>query len=81
LHFPEDMIISYGQKRRLKDDAMPILCLLNANIVTDSASTNSFDNSTITALQTSDKVEGNSEFEPIPSTSAAEVQHIDINTR
>jgi len=72
------MIISYGQRRRLKDDAMPILCL--SNIVIDSASTNSFDNGTITALQTSDNVEGDSEFVPIPSTSTAEVQHIDINT-
>jgi len=72
------MIISYGQKRRLKDDAMPILYL--SNIVIDSASTNSFDNGTITALQTSDNVEGDSEFVPIPSTSTAEVQHIDINT-
>jgi len=74
------MIISYGQKWRLKDDAMPILYLSNANIVTDSTSTNSFDNGTITALQTSDNVEGNSEFVPISSTSTAEVQHIDINT-
>jgi len=59
---------------------MPILCLSNANIVTDSASTSSFDNGIISASQTSDNVEDTSEFVPIPSTSTVEIQHIDINT-
>ncbi|XP_025990326.2 uncharacterized protein LOC113003752 [Solenopsis invicta] len=71
LHFPEEMIKPYGQKRCLKDNAMPIL-FLNSNIVADGANISFTDNGTIATLQPSDDVEGNSDFVPVASTSTAE---------
>ncbi|XP_071578828.1 uncharacterized protein [Temnothorax nylanderi] len=76
LHFCEDMIVSYGQKRRLKDNAMPTLHLSHANIAVDSAVASTSSAAIDTALHTSHNVISESDFEPQTSR---EVQPVKIN--
>lgn len=61
------MIVSYGQKCRLKDDAILTLHLPDTNIVEDSANITSPDIDTITTLHTSHNVRSESDF--VPETS------------
>lgn len=63
LHFCEEMVVQSGQRRRLKDNAMPILHLLNADVA-DNASISFTGTGAIAALQSSQNVEANSLFEP-----------------
>ncbi|XP_011859438.1 PREDICTED: uncharacterized protein LOC105556933 [Vollenhovia emeryi] len=79
LHFCDEMIVTYGQKRRLKTNAVPTLHLPCANIIADSDNTSFADVDTIAILPTSDDVGSTSNFEP--QTSQQEVpQVINIKT-
>ncbi|XP_024871199.1 THAP domain-containing protein 2-like, partial [Temnothorax curvispinosus] len=78
LHFSKSMIIPYGQKRRLKDTAMPTLYLSCANIAADIPSTSSADIGSITTLQTSENVEVNSDVAAASAESCEMVQPVQL---
>lgn len=64
LHFPDTMIMPYGQKRRLMHNAIPTLHLSKATIAEDCVSTASADIDTIAALESAENVEDNFNFAP-----------------
>ncbi|XP_026829824.1 uncharacterized protein LOC113563032 [Ooceraea biroi] len=69
LHFSEDMIKPYGQKRYLRDHAIPMLHI--PNTAADGASTSSTEIGTVAVVESSENAGGNSNF---PTTCGTEHQ-------